>query len=66
MENEIERISLELFKVYSHLYIEKNMEPSMGLVRDIEHPFEVGYYSSVAIAILDEEKEGIGFYEIPI
>lgn len=32
------------------------MELSMELVKDKEHPFEVGYYSSVAIAILDEEK----------
>ncbi|MGE6591481.1 hypothetical protein ACQKFU_18060 [Bacillus mycoides] len=66
MENGIERISLELFKEYSYLYIEKNMELSMELVKDKEHPFEVGYYSSVAIAILDEEKEMIGFYNIPI
>ncbi|PGO28502.1 hypothetical protein CN984_13945 [Bacillus cereus] len=66
MEKEIERISLELFKEYSYLYIEKNMELFMELVKDKEHPFEVGYYSSVAIAILDEEKEMIGFYNIPI
>lgn len=38
----------------------------MGLVKDKEHPFEVGYNSSVAIAILDEEKEMIGFHNIPI
>ncbi|EJS77802.1 hypothetical protein ICY_01011 [Bacillus cereus BAG2X1-3] len=38
----------------------------MELVRDKENPFEVGYYSSVAIAILDEEQEMIGFYNIPI
>lgn len=42
MEKEIERISLELYKEYSHLYIEKNMELSMGLVKDKEHPFELG------------------------
>ncbi|MBW3495676.1 MULTISPECIES: hypothetical protein [Bacillus] len=66
MEKEIERISLELYKEYSHLYIEKNMELSMGLVKDKEHPFELGYGSSVAIAILDEEKEMIGFHNIPI
>ncbi|PFL22875.1 hypothetical protein COJ07_04675 [Bacillus cereus] len=66
MEKEIERISLELFKEYSYLYIEKNMELSMELVKDKEHPFEVGYYSSAAIAILDEEKEMIGFHDIPI
>ena len=28
----------------------------MGFAREKENPFEVGYYSSVAIAILDEEK----------
>jgi len=66
MEKEIERISLELFKEYSYLYIEKNRELSMELVKDKEHPFEVGYYSSAAIAILDEEKEMIGFHDIPI
>ncbi|MEJ9113577.1 hypothetical protein LAV76_12460 [Bacillus paramobilis] len=66
MEKEIERISFKLFKDYSHLYIEKNMELDMGLVKDKEHPFELGYGSSVAIAILDEEKEMIGFYNIPI
>lgn len=42
MENGIERISLELFKEYSYLYIEKNMELSMELVKDKEHPFEGG------------------------
>ncbi|CJI46773.1 Uncharacterised protein [Streptococcus pneumoniae] len=38
----------------------------MGFAREKENPFEVGYYSSVAIAILDEEKELIGFHNIPI
>jgi hypothetical protein len=66
MEKEIERISLKLYKEYSHLYIEKNMELDMGFAREKENPFEVGYYSSVAIAILDEEKEMIGFHNIPI
>lgn len=66
MEKEIERISLKFYKEYSHLYIEKNMELDMGFAREKENPFEVGYYSSVAIAILDEEKEMIGFYNIPI
>ena len=33
----------------------------MGFAREKENPFEVGYYSSVAIAILDEEKEMIDF-----
>ncbi|HHT7238044.1 MULTISPECIES: hypothetical protein [Bacillus] len=66
MEKELERISFKLSGEYSYLYIEKNMELSMGLVKDKEHPFEVGYYSSVAIAILDEEKEMIGFHKIPI
>ena len=56
MEKEIERISLKLHKEYSHLYIEKHMELDMGFAREKENPFEVGYYSSVAIAILDEEK----------
>lgn len=51
MEKEIERISLKLFEEYSYLYIEKNMELSMEFVKDKEHPFEVGYYSSAAIAI---------------
>ncbi|MRD34934.1 hypothetical protein GH882_02975 [Bacillus thuringiensis] len=66
MEKEIERISLKLHKEYSHLYIEKHMELDMGFAREKENPFEVGYYSSVAIAILDEEKELIGFRNIPI
>lgn len=66
MEKEIERISLKLHKEYSHLYIEKHMELDMGFAREKENPFEVGYYSSVAIAILDEEKELIGFHDIPI
>ena len=34
----------------------KHMELDMGFAREKENPFEVGYYSSVAIAILDEEK----------
>ncbi|MEF7637080.1 hypothetical protein [Bacillus thuringiensis] len=66
MEKEIERISLKLHKEYSHLYIEKHMELDMGFAREKENAFEVGYYSSVAIAILDEEKEMIGFHNIPI
>ncbi|MGN4929065.1 hypothetical protein [Bacillus cereus group sp. MYBK14-1] len=66
MEKEIERISLKLHKEYSHLYIEKHMELDMGFAREKENSFEVGYYSSVAIAILDEEKELIGFHNIPI
>ncbi|MFC9445041.1 hypothetical protein ACFTSE_02275 [Bacillus cereus] len=66
MEKEIERMSLKLYKEYSHLYIEKNMELDMGFVREKENPFEVGYYSTVAIAILDEEKEMIKFHNIPI
>ena len=66
MEKEIERISLKLHKEYSHLYIEKHMELDMGFAREKENAFEVGYYSSVAIAILDEEKELIGFHNIPI
>ncbi|MCI4055110.1 hypothetical protein MMK25_04245 [Bacillus cereus] len=66
MEKEIERISLKLHKEYSHLYIEKHMELDMGFAREKENPFEVGYYSSVAIAILDEEKELIEFHDIPI
>lgn len=36
----------------------------MGFAREKENPFEVDYYSSVAIAILD--KEMIGFHNIPI
>ncbi|WP_242318787.1 hypothetical protein [Bacillus cereus group sp. BfR-BA-01349] len=66
MEKEIERISLKLHKEYAHLYIEKHMELDMGFAREKENPFEVGYYSSVAIAILDEEKEMIEFHYIPI
>lgn len=66
MEKEIERISLKLYKEYSRLYIEKYMELDMGFAREKENAFEVGYYSSVAIAILDEEKELIGFHNIPI
>ncbi|HDR4761138.1 TPA: hypothetical protein ACQ75Q_000635 [Bacillus thuringiensis] len=66
MEKEIERISLKLHKEYSHLYIEKHMELDMGFAREKENPFEVGYYSSVAIAILDEEKEMIEFHNILI
>ena len=66
MEKEIEPMSLKLYKEYSHLYIEKNMELDMGFAREKENPFEVGYYSSVAIAILDEEKEMIEFHYIPI
>lgn len=66
MEKEIERISLKLHKEYSRLYIEKYMELDMGFAREKENAFEVGYYSSVAIAILDEEKELIGFHNIPI
>ncbi|MGE6538595.1 hypothetical protein [Bacillus luti] len=66
MEKEIERISFELFGEYSNLYIEKNMKLDMEFVKDKEYPFEVGYNSSVAIAILDEEKEMIGFDNIPI
>ena len=38
----------------------------MGFAREKENPFEVGYYSSVAIAILDEEKERIEFHNISI
>ena len=37
-----------------------------GICKRKENPFEVGYYSSVAIAILDEEKEMIEFHYIPI
>ncbi|HDR6267800.1 hypothetical protein ACS4JF_01205 [Bacillus thuringiensis] len=66
MEKEIERMSLKLYKEYSHLYIEKNMELDMGFAREKENPFEVGYYSTVAIAILDEEKEMIKFRDITI
>ncbi|MED1409564.1 MULTISPECIES: hypothetical protein [Bacillus] len=66
MENEIERISLKLFKDYSHLYIEKNMELFMELIRDKENPFETGYYSSISIAVLDEEGAMIEFYTVPI
>ncbi|MCU7665550.1 MULTISPECIES: hypothetical protein [Bacillus cereus group] len=66
MEKEIERISFKLFKDYSHLYIEKNMELNMGLVKCKENPFETGYDSSLAIAILDEEKEMIEFHYITI
>ena len=42
------------------------MELDIGFAREKENAFEVGYYSSVAIAILDEEKELIGFHNIPI
>ncbi|EEM81979.1 hypothetical protein bthur0011_39790 [Bacillus thuringiensis serovar huazhongensis BGSC 4BD1] len=42
------------------------MELDMGFAREKENPFEVGYYSSVAIAILDEEKEMIEFHNILI
>ncbi|HDV8361603.1 TPA: hypothetical protein RKT18_002642 [Bacillus cereus] len=66
MEKEIERISFKLFKDYSYFYIEKNMELDMGFAREKENPFEVGYYSTVAIAILDEEKEMIKFHNITI
>ncbi|HHT7190274.1 TPA: hypothetical protein ACTZ5N_003680 [Bacillus cereus] len=66
MEKEIERIALKLHKEYSHLYIEKHMELDMGCAREKENPFEMGYYSTVAIAILDEEKEMIEFHNIPI
>ncbi|MEK4934538.1 MULTISPECIES: hypothetical protein [Bacillus] len=66
MEKEIERISLKLCKEYSHLYIEKNIKLCMEFARDKENPFEMGYYSSVSIAVLDEEEEMIEFYIIPI
>lgn len=66
MEKEIERISLELYKAYLHLYIEKNMELDMGLVKDKEDPFETGYSSSISIAVLDEEGKMIEFYTVPI
>ncbi|MED0995009.1 hypothetical protein P4T34_05790 [Bacillus mobilis] len=66
MEKEIERISFKLFKDYSHLYIEKNMELFIELIRDKEDPFETGYSSSITIAVLDEEGKMIEFYTVPI
>ncbi|PHC89969.1 hypothetical protein COF42_07755 [Bacillus wiedmannii] len=66
MEKETERISFKLFKDYSHLYIEKNMELFIELIRDEEDPFETGYYSSISIAVLDEEGEMTEFYTVPI
>ena len=36
MEKEIARISFKLFGEYSYLYIEKNTELDMGLVKDQE------------------------------
>ena len=66
MEKEIERISFKLFKDYSHLYIEKNMELFIELIRDKEDPFETGYSSSISIAVLDEEGAMIEFYTVPI
>ena len=42
------------------------MKLDMGFEREKENPFEIGYYSSVSIAILDEEGEMIEFYIIPI
>ncbi|HDR7513794.1 hypothetical protein AB1I92_17890 [Bacillus mobilis] len=66
MEKEIERISFKLFKDYSHLYIEKNMELFIELIRDKEYPFETGYSSSISIAVLDEEGKMIEFYTVPI
>ena len=66
MEKETERISFKLFKDYSHLYIEKNMELFIELIRDKENPFETGYSSSISIAVLDEEGAMIEFYTVPI
>ncbi|EJV60651.1 hypothetical protein IEO_03850 [Bacillus wiedmannii] len=66
MEKETERISFKLFKDYSHLYIEKNMELFIELIRDKEDPFETGYSSSISIAVLDEEGEMTEFYTVPI
>lgn len=66
MEKEIERMAFKLFKGYSHLYIEKNMELFIELIRDKENPFETGYSSSISIAVLDEEGKMIEFYTVPI
>lgn len=66
MEKEIERIPLELYKEYSHLYIEKNMELFIELIRYKEGPFETGYSSSISIDVLDEEGEMTEFYTVPI
>ncbi|MBE7102120.1 hypothetical protein FT637_03440 [Bacillus cereus] len=66
MEKEIERVTFKLYKDYSHLYIEKNMKLDMRFEREKENPFEMGYYSSVSIAVLDAEGEMIEFYTIPI
>ncbi len=40
MEKEIERILLELYKAYLHLYIEKNMELFIELIRDKDDPLK--------------------------
>lgn len=64
MEKEIERMAFKLFKGYSHLYIEKNMELFIELIRDKENPFETGYSSSISIAVLDEEGKMIEFYTV--
>ncbi|MDF9446332.1 hypothetical protein [Bacillus toyonensis] len=66
MEKEIERISLKLFREYAHLHIEKSMELDIVFEREKEDSFETGYYSSVSMAIVDEEGEMIDFYIIPI
>ncbi|SCM97278.1 Uncharacterized protein BWINRASL_04085 [Bacillus mycoides] len=66
MEKEIERVTFKLCKDYSHLYIEKNMELFMELIRDKENSFEAGYSSSISIAVLDEEGAMIEFYTVPI
>lgn len=66
IEERLKMVSDLLLQRYNPLFAEKKMELFIEFEKNKKNPYEIGYESSLSLAVINENGEMMDFYRIPI
>ncbi|PEB23416.1 hypothetical protein COO05_16865 [Bacillus toyonensis] len=66
IEQKLINVSVQLLQKYAPLFVKKDMELFIELEKSKKDTFEIGYKSSILLAVTDAQGDMIDFYTIPI
>lgn len=66
IEQKLRNVSVQLLQKYAPLFVKKDMELFIELKKSKKDTFEIGYKSSILLAVTDAQGDMIDFYTIPI
>ncbi|MFY0127905.1 MULTISPECIES: hypothetical protein [Bacillus cereus group] len=66
IEQKLRNVSVQLLQKYAPLFVKKDMELFIELEKSKKDTFEIGYKSSILLAVTDAQGDMIDFYTIPI